>query len=408
MVHVNFALDHVSDGRGSLCARVMCDGRRLKFGMGYKIDVKKWSQSGQCCKNATIHNNITASEINQAIKDFRDKVEVTGRKLRDRGLPFDEFRNVFNENDSSSLLADELEAWAKDTSVLRSWSYNTTRRFISMAKRLRLSGIGTIADITRYNVSKWQKTMLADGLSNATIYKHIEMLRWYLNDMVRRGRVPSSILDECRCELKQIHGEVIYLTWEELQKLYNADFPDGMPWLDVYRDVFCFCAFSGLRYSDVTKLRKADIYDGAIHFTTEKTNDKLVVELNTYTTNILSKYAGNGLKTALPTTTNQRYNRNIKECCRHCGIDANVRMVQMKGNEVVEDIVPKWQAVTTHTARRTFVVNALSLGIPAEVVMKWTGHKSYEEMKPYIEIVEELRKTEMSKFDTKKADTMQK
>ena len=44
-------------------------------------------------------------------------------------------------------------------------------------------------------------------------------------------------------------------------------------------------------------------------------------------------------------------------------------------------------------------VNALRLGIPAEVIIRWTGHSDYSSMKPYIKIVDELKEREMSKFD---------
>ena len=43
---------------------------------------------------------------------------------------------------------------------------------------------------------------------------------------------------------------------------------------------------------------------------------------------------------------------------------------------------PKWELVGTHSGRRTFIVNALSLGITPNVVMKWTGHSDYKAMKP--------------------------
>ena len=56
-------------------------------------------------------------------------------------------------------------------------------------------------------------------------------------------------------------------------------------------------------------------------------------------------------------------------------------------------------AVGTHTGRRTFIVNALSLGIPPNVVMKWTGHNDYKAMKPYIDIVDSIKASEMTKLN---------
>lgn len=41
----------------------------------------------------------------------------------------------------------------------------------------------------------------------------------------------------------------------------------------------------------------------------------------------------------------------------------------------------------SHTGRRTFICNALAMGIPPQVIMKWTGHSDYKAMKPYILII---------------------
>jgi len=49
--------------------------------------------------------------------------------------------------------------------------------------------------------------------------------------------------------------------------------------------------------------------------------------------------------------------------------------------------------------RRTFIVNALSLGITPNIVMKWTGHSDYKAMKPYIDIVDSIKAGSMTKFD---------
>jgi integrase len=55
--------------------------------------------------------------------------------------------------------------------------------------------------------------------------------------------------------------------------------------------------------------------------------------------------------------------------------------------------------MSTHAARRTFICNALAMGIPANVVMKWTGHSDYKAMKPYIDITDLARVVSMEKFN---------
>lgn len=39
------------------------------------------------------------------------------------------------------------------------------------------------------------------------------------------------------------------------------------------------------------------------------------------------------------------------------------------------------------------------MGITPKVVMKWTGHSDYKAMKPYIDIVDSIKASSMTKFD---------
>ena len=68
-------------------------------------------------------------------------------------------------------------------------------------------------------------------------------------------------------------------------------------------------------------------------------------------------------------------------------------------NPSAGDIKELCKLAGTHTGRRTFIVNALSLGITPNIVMKWTGHSDYKAMKPYIDIVDSIKASSMTKFD---------
>ena len=92
-------------------------------------------------------------------------------------------------------------------------------------------------------------------------------------------------------------------------------------------------------------------------------------------------------------------NDYLKELGQMAGLDEPTRIVYFKGDRRIDEYYPKWQLLTTHCARRTFVVTALQLGIPVEVIIRWTGHASYEAMKPYVAIVDDLKKKEMNKFN---------
>ncbi len=138
-----------------------------------------------------------------------------------------------------------------------------------------------------------------------------------------------------------------------------------------------------------------------IEVTTVKTADSISIELNKVTRDILEKYKDTPFKDnkALPNYTNQAMNRDIKELCKLAGINEEIRATIYKGNVRTDKIQPKWELVGTHTGRRTFIVNALSLGITPNIVMKWTGHSDYKAMKPYIGIVDSIKANEMTKLD---------
>ena len=125
--------------------------------------------------------------------------------------------------------------------------------------------------------------------------------------------------------------------------------------------------------------------------------------MNKYSRAIIEKYRPQGIyapeQLVLPAISLQKSNEHLKDCAMLAQIDEMMVRVSYIGNRRIEKNVLKWELITTHCARRTFVVNALRLGIAAEVIMKWTGHSDFKAMKPYVAIVDELKEESMARFD---------
>ena len=239
------------------------------------------------------------------------------------------------------------------------------------------------------------------GLRNSTIEKKLGYFRWFLNWATEKGYNTKRDYKSFHPTLKQTQRKVIYLTKEEIARVRAVELSGNNAYMDPVRDVFIFCCFSGLRHSDANNLRRSDIKGDHIEITTVKTADSISIELNDITKAILEKYKDVPFKDnkALPNLTNQAMNRDIKELCKLAGINEEIRITTYKGSTRMDTIYQKWEKVGTHTGRRTFIVNALSLGIPPSVVMKWTGHSDYKAMKPYIDIVDSIKAESMSKFN---------
>jgi integrase len=181
-------------------------------------------------------------------------------------------------------------------------------------------------------------------------------------------------------------------------------------YLDQVRDVFCFCCFTGLRYSDVYNLKHSNIKGDTIEITTIKTEDPLIIELNQYSKTILAKYKDMPYEDdkCLPVISNQKFNVYLKELGQEAKFNEPESIVYYKGNERKEDTFPKWKLLSTHVGRKTFVSNAIYFNIPAEVIMSWTGHKDHKILENYYKITGKQKRREMDKFNNEKGETNEK
>ena len=260
-----------------------------------------------------------------------------------------------------------------------------------------------------------------EKMEEKTVQKHYLNLRWFLNWTIRRRYATEREIGKIQPKFKVVEKPVIFLTKEELLKLYKYEIPangmkvklhnyEGKEYekevhdsaaLAKTRDLFCFCAFTSLRYSDMASLKRGDIHEDYIDITTQKTYDHLPINLNTFAKEILEKYKDckfpGGL--ALPVISNQRMNDYIKELCELCEFNDPISKVCYRAGQREEETRPKYELIGTHAGRRTFICFALSSCIPPQVVMKWTGHSDYKAMKPYIDIAEKTKADAMALFE---------
>ena len=82
------------------------------------------------------------------------------------------------------------------------------------------------------------------------------------------------------------------------------------------------------------------------------------------------------------------------------GIDTPVRLVCYVGAERMEKVVPKYEALSIHAGRRTFAVNALSMGVSVFVVKEIGGWANIKSMTPYATIVDSAKREAVNMFDT--------
>ncbi|KAA6337438.1 Tyrosine recombinase XerC [termite gut metagenome] len=393
--------------------RVMYAGQRIEFTTGYRIDAAKWDEAAQRVKNGCTNKlKQNASQINNDLSKYYADIQTIFKEFEiAETIPIPrQVKTAFNEKQKGKSIDtlkhpffERFDDFVKERGAKNDWTFSTYEKFASVKNHL-------LAFDKDIQFNDWNEFRLTDYVNylrsekkmrNSTIDNQLDFLRWFLRWAVERGYSENRAFEVFKPKLKTTQKKVIFLTWEELNRLREYPIPESKKYLERVRDVFLFCCFTGLRYSDVFNLRRSDVKSGHIEVTTVKTADSLTIELNNHSKTVLDKYKDAIFEDdkALPVISNQKMNDYLKELAELAEINEPVRETYYKGNERIDVVTPKYALLGTHAGRRTFICNALSLGIPAQVVMKWTGHSDYKAMKPYIDIADDIKATAMDKFN---------
>jgi integrase len=228
-------------------------------------------------------------------------------------------------------------------------------------------------------------------LANSTANKRLDYMTGFLKFCANMGVYKIELLNKGK-RLKEYESHFIYITKEELTKLYNHEFASET--LTKVRDLFVFGCATGLRESDYSNVKPENIKDGKLFITTQKTADPLVIPLTFYSRTIVEKYKG-----LLPQFQQQKFNGYLKEVGKIAGIDTPEQIVTHKQAQRTETTVPKYELMTSHTARRTFITQSIIRGIPLPAIRKMTGHKDLKSFQKYIKLTDKDLDFEMTKWE---------
>ncbi len=399
--------------------RVNFASKRIEFTTGYRIDSAKWDAAKQRVKNGCSNKlKQSASEINASLLEYYTEIQSIFKRFEvEDVMPTPEqIKEVFNalrkpvseepKPKKEALPCDFFQVFddfVEDCGRQNNWTDSTFEKFAAVKNHLTNFRGGLTFEFFDERGLNDYVGYLRDvkEMRNTTIGKQLSFLKWFLRWAFKKGVHQNNAYDSYKPKLKSTQKKIIFLTWDELNRLREFKIPFNKQALERVRDVFLFQCFTGLRYSDVFNLRRSDIKGDHIEVTTVKTSDSLIIELNNHSKAILDKYKDVAFEDdkVLPVITNQKMNDYLKELAELAGIDEPVRQTYYRGNERIDEVTPKYALLGTHAGRRTFICNALALGIPPQVVKKWTGHSDYKAMKPYIDIADDIKANAMSKFN---------
>ena len=223
--------------------------------------------------------------------------------------------------------------------------------------------------------------------------KIIKVLKSFLNWATDKGYNSTRNFEKFKASDHDI--DIIYLSFEELMKLYNKDMKSDK--LSQVRDFYCMGCFTGLRFSDLSKLHLANISDDHIVISIQKTKTQNhAIKLNKYAKEILNKYKGT-IYEPLPVISSQKFNEYIKDCCELAEINQSFTTHWFVGNQKKSLTQPKHRFITSHTARKTFITNSLLLGMEPKAIKKIANIKKDAVLDKYMKVTEAFTDEQMDK-----------
>lgn len=229
------------------------------------------------------------------------------------------------------------------------------------------------------------------GVRNNYFSKIVSIIKRFMSWAEERNYHANMQYSKFKASEEEI--EVIFLNTEELMTLYNFNFKSER--LSKVRDFYCFGCFTGLRFSDIQNLKASNIYEDYIKLNIKKTKQTdHVIPLNKFSQGILDKYKGTPFE-PVPSISSQKLNKYIKECCKEIGLDASVTITRYVGSQRIDTTLPKYELITSHTARKTFATVSLILGMTERFVKSVTGHKRDASFNRYVKIAEQEVKKQM-------------
>jgi len=194
-------------------------------------------------------------------------------------------------------------------------------------------------DYMMYEHIQRRRKEIIKGFRISTVGKTIKQLRIFLRNRMRKKIIPPINLDDFK--ILDEETDAIYLTRAEINLIYQVNL-SAYPHLDKYRDLLVFGCLTGLRFSDFSNIRSADVRNGMLYKKQEKSDHWVVIPLRDEAQYIFTKKFNRNI----PIITNPDFNYYIKEVGKLAGITQLIKFSHKKGNQDVISVKPKYAWIT--------------------------------------------------------------
>lgn len=369
--------------------RITVNGKISQFSCKLDVEEKTWNiELGRVSGRSTVAQETNRMldkirvGINKAYQDICDKDNyVTAEKVRNTflgmGMNHETLLAVFRQHN------EDYEKQVGKIKSLRSyWKYCIVYKHLEefIKQRYKVSDIA-LKELAPAFLTDFELFLRTEkNHCNNTVWSYMMPFRSIIFMAINNGwlqRDPFYAYSITKEETKR--G---FLSKEEINLLIKGTFKK--PSYTLIRDLFIFCTFTGLSWTDMANLTKENLqtsFDGHLWIKTnrQKTGTESNIRLLDVAKHIIEKYDGiTDDNKLLPVPCYVNCKNSIKVIAKKCGIEKNV---------------------TWHMSRHTYATTVcLSNDVPIETLSKMLGHRSIRTTQIYAKITAEKVSRDMEKL----------
>ena len=375
--------------------RITVNGKISQFSCKLDVEEKTWNiELGRVSGRSTVAQETNRMldkirvGINKAYQDICDKDNyVTAEKVRNTflgmGMNHETLLAVFRQHN------EDYEKQVGKIKSLRSyWKYCIVYKHLEefIKQRYKVSDIA-LKELAPAFITDFELFLRTEkNHCNNTVWSYMMPFRSIIFMAINNGwlqRDPFYAYSITKEETKR--G---FLSKEEINLLIKGTFKK--PSYTLIRDLFIFCTFTGLSWTDMANLTKENLqtsFDGHLWIKTnrQKTGTESNIRLLDVAKHIIEKYDGmTDDDKLLPVPCYVNCKNSIKVIAKKCGIEKNV---------------------TWHMSRHTYATTVcLSNDVPIETLSKMLGHRSIRTTQIYAKITAEKVSRDMEKLSKQIAE----
>lgn len=397
MKKVRFNLQSPSSKESKVYLVFRWQGNRLLYNTPFTIPTSQWDTKSQRVKaksSLATYTNPILDKLAAATLEHYYQCVYTQQELTQEG--FKERLNTITKKKKRKAQAKQMTpleffaAWIEQRRQNPKYSANTISSYESALKKL-VKYQDYTTPITWQNLNDDFAVDFAvfvqdkEGKSRNTADKYLSSLKTCLTDAIAKGYTHTAI----KYSVGTSEAGNIYLTKDELQRIEELELSSDVQ--NIARDRFLIGCYTGLRVSDYGQVESHHFTqrDGLelIEYYTRKSGKeiKVVIPIHPAVRKVFERLQ------QYPATTVERWtvSNYVKEFARLAGINTMTTLVKNRKGKNEEVSGEKWRFVSSHTARRTFITNALLAGVSQTDIMAVTGIKKIQTLIKYNKLEKE-------------------